>query len=810
MRLPLPNRREGKCGDIVGDGIDAALSEAVHEGLEPMFSSLASSLPLVSSIVESEQVAEPGEHSPIGGISASEDLAVSAGIDGLRPLLQQMARVEQQLAVLSVNTQWSMDHIFEHLSEVKKVMTPKEMTPSSNAGNPASFPTNHPHEMMQIVERLEKSVKQACSSLQDPGGAHSKIASAVQELSSKFSAFELATRVSSTDSTRGPVQGSVVDLSPVQEEAETGGTPRSPAMPKALAPPPNSAADFPEPEKPSKRAGDDSLADDMVAWMESNAEVFHWKVFCVEFAVQIAYYTFGMLAVPVAYCLLGSREALDNRAFFPKGCNTFILSNLVVGGLLLTVLIIWIGYGRYNGETDPVELLMLLTGLVLRCVVIAQKYAYMPAPVYDMWNKVTVPFQKVQDTLLIAAWLNISDENIDKTIKTAKLTFLGPMNDTMDCPRLKFLDTPQTLEQLLVPSRMQGKMTRSMVAEVMLHGELKDCSQCRGHLDLSLDLKPESDVAPPAGDAEGIELSEFFQFLVKAVLRHEKNTILRRLFPALPVFIFVSCLMPGLARLYTHGTFLGTTWSCTLISILGTPVMMAQWFAFMTFVYVATLDLFRRRTLVMCLCALLSNRVEDRRHVPTPIRALGILDLRGIECVDAFRGLRELCFVWGKNFSIRCIRVLEVNIAGSGMFIAMFLFCTENAMYSVISQLLVIGVVYMSCMQMVTILLSSVIGQAVNDATKRCVYLLNHHRTAMSMALRHKECDEDHEALHQSTEGIEVVAENMALEQETNPVAIMGMTMGLGLLSSLYMVVALIAQRFAAYCSAEPHMCFME
>lgn len=723
----------------------------------------------------------------------------------------QLATLEHQISVLALSTRWSMDHVYEGLTELRVALrnvcpiNPVNSKPGSAASAVSSnAPTETPEALENVrqqTERLESLVRSACTSVLERSTNQDKTMSAVQNIATTLATLEGLVRQ------RLPAS---YDAAPRSEEVHPAGGPYEHAYVHGGRPAEDNGHVSKGNGMKSEGAAPAELAAQLALWMEYSTDRFHVQVFVKEVVVQAVFYTGGLLCVPILYLCYGNLIALINRAFVPVGCGGVFLLQTFSALCMLSALAIYFVTGHQTGETDIVELMVAFGGIVMHCVAIAFKYAYMPAPVYHMYNTTKVPPAKINEHLLVASWFIVPDHVCHRAVDAAMMSVLGPGESG---PLLSFIPEPRTAEELMVPSRLQGKMTRSMVADVLLNGNMKECPSVNDDIDFGPDLSSsgvssdwKTKLQPYTAD--GVPIADIFRFMTQVVLEHEARCSFRKIAILIPIVTLLSCLMPGLARWRVHGLFFGNTWSSAAISALTFFANFQHWGAFFSFLYIACVELIRRRTLVLCLCALLSNRWEDRKSVPAPIRELGILDLRDVQSIMGVRALRELCVEWGKFYSLRCFKCVEASILGSGTYVGIFIFLAENEMYSYISELLVMIVIHMSLFQTIAMIGSAVLGQQLNGATSRCFYLLNHHRTSMSLAKYQDWCT-DADGLEASASCIGIVADNMQMEQDTNPFTLLGLPLGFGLLSSLYLVAGLVAQRLLAYCQAEPYMCFL-
>lgn len=779
------------------------------------------------------------EDAPPFPLSFEEDVltfpADAAIRDVPKLVMSNLALLDRQIKLLAANTQWSMDHVHEGLLDLKTglcnsgvIRSPmgSELAMSPSAAPSVVFTDKQPdplESVRQLSERLENVVSSACKSLEETSGNHDQVTGAVQGIASTLMTLEELLRQRLPASGEDAGHDGQAGLPKLSAEPQAAGYQSQ--QPAAVTPA-SQDDQVPRSKFNSNRCSAaavgralmeqhggpklsvEEMAAQLVRWMRTSSEKFQKRVFARELATQILFYTAGFLAIPLIYPFYGNPVALANRAFIPNGSIPFYMLQVIPSFCALSSIIIFLTHGRNNDDLDYIEIGAILSCILFRCVIIAQKYAYMPLSVYNMYNKVPVSTEYVKETLLITGWGAMPDELRDKVTADALLTVFGPGNSG---GKLRFVPTPRTAGELLLPSRLQGRMTRQMAAGVLLNGDLNQFDAVPSYLDLNIDLKSKGeDAGKLRPDETGdVPLSDFFAFLVRAVLEKETKGFFRTVARLVPVASLISALLPQFARWWEYGTVFGRTWSTMAIACLNIPIIFIHWGAFLAFLHIGCLDLWRRRTLVNCLCAVLSDRWEDRKQVPQVVRQVGVLDLRHIESAESFRDLRELCYVWGKPFSQRCLNVVETSVVFAAIFVGMFLFFTENGLYGFITQFLVFIVVIQSSFQALAILITAFLGQQINGATGRCVYLLHHHMTALSLSKYQDGWGEDPN-FDGSIECIEVVSGNMEIEQETNPVNLLGVRMGFGLLSTLNLVVGLVVQRFITYCQAEPHMCFLE
>lgn len=787
----------------------------------------------------------PEQYAPI-----QEALAVPPDLDEKDVpnfVMLQLATLEHQIGVLALSTRWSMAHVNEGFSELRTglrqvysanpaTLKMGRLSNAESSGAPAE--SQQLENVLQLTERLESLVRSACGSIQETSTHKDKTMGIVKNIAGTLAAIEALIQlhfparavedVPAVEDVHEPTVGGNGEghmarrFTPRDQvgclDVEPDGSPQLVHEPEHAAQSGTHAADlkdgrqgpegeFGEVPPPDEATGAsaESIAKELAEWMEHSTDRFNVHAFLKEFLGQTLFFCFGMLSLPFLYPLYGSVIALRNRGFLPAeqhGSRIFAIQCLS-SSCLLGALFVY-HFAHQTGGTDALELLIALGGNLMHCLIIAQKYAYMSRPEYHMYNTAVVTQERIVDQLLLTSWFIIPPRVCERSMSLAMTEIFGPgQRGGVVC----FIPEPRTALGLMVPSRLQGKMTRSMVAELLLKGDMKACTSIPQDIDFSLDLQKTGKLCGAGLPSKGVLLSELFQYMVDAVLENEVRTSMRKFVYAVPVVTVCILFLPCLARQRTDDSFLGETWNVRTVFLLCFFSNLQHWGAFMMFLYVACLELVRRRTLVLCLCALLSNRWEDRKRVPKPIRALGVLDLRDVQTIRNVRALRDLCFEWGFSYRLRCTRILEASILSAGIYIGFFLLLAEFGLYSYITELLVFMVLTLSAFQTISIIGSAAVGQQLNGATGRCFYLLNHHRTALVLA-KSQGLYGDPEELETAIASIELVAEHMQMEQDAHPVAILGAPMGFGLVSSLYVVAGLIAQRLAAYCTAEPHMCF--
>lgn len=553
----------------------------------------------------------------------------------------------------------------------------------------------------------------------------------------------------------------------------------------------------------------------LINWSLDAAEKMNVGILVKEFIGQMAWFLFGPFALPLLLPFYTSAQALKNRGMWPGKVafmNFSWMIGIIFGFMMSSVIIIYAA--AQPEDTHPIEVMVIIFFIFLRCVTIAIKYAYIPVPMWYQLREVQATKKRLAGWLILLSWRDVKSETANMY---ADLSFLTITSNVDDGPCLRFLPWPRGIQQLSSSCHMQGRVTREEVAKMMLNGSHHVQSQIPTGFDFTWEIPRFHDDAnwsflKSPDHAPAVPLRVFFKELIDVVLEAERESALARNGPRITVLVSVIFIfLPCIGRVLEDKPFLGRDLSMA-ISLLSIFPLFPQVSANLGFLHCAVLDMSRRRSLVRCCAALLSTRPEDRTGVPWKVTALPVLDLRDPETVKAFWLLRGMCMDWGKIFSLRCARFSESFAASCCGIIIWFLILIETQMYDLISRTLILIVLTTLVLLGGVIVALAVIGDGVNSGAARLGFLLDKHASGIQTAVTLYGGDNgcDPETMTASAELIGLASADIVADQEAYPVKLLGMYCGFSLLSALYTIPIVVGMRVAALCGERPDLCGLE
>jgi hypothetical protein len=228
------------------------------------------------------------------------------------------------------------------------------------------------------------------------------------------------------------------------------------------------------------------------------------------------------------------------------------------------------------------------------------------------------------------------------------------------------------------------------------------------------------------------------------------------------------------------------------------------------FLYVAARDMWRRRSLMLSLVALLSLRQEDRKKflgLPEEVMALGVLDLKDIQTVEGFRLLRKLCMDWGRSFSMRISTFMNCFAGVTAAMMAYVLVFVETKQYDNLDRTQLLASVFTVVSLGSMVVLLALLGGGVNSASDRIVFLLNKHAMSLHAEAGRATRDEDAGAPPGVAEYVAAVASDIDADSKCQPVEMLGLYCGPSLISALYFLPAVWFSRLGNMCVDRPDLC---
>eukprot|EP00929_Paragymnodinium_shiwhaense_P075112 TRINITY_DN38409_c0_g1_i1.p1 TRINITY_DN38409_c0_g1~~TRINITY_DN38409_c0_g1_i1.p1 ORF type:complete len:652 (+),score=76.61 TRINITY_DN38409_c0_g1_i1:196-1956(+) len=564
------------------------------------------------------------------------------------------------------------------------------------------------------------------------------------------------------------------------------------------------------------------------------AERFDKTVFVREVLGQFLWNILGPVSLPLLALIYRGAPGLSNRGMWicrrrRDRFRGIAIMGSTFGLMLLVMLLLHILLRPT--DVSHVEIMYAVLMQLLRAITIGIKYAYLPLPTWHQLNKAEVSDDRLLRLLLIAGWQDVKPEQADFYAELSLITFVGPANDDQTRFRLKFHSWPKTAVEASALIRLQGRLPRGMAAKFLLHGEHSVghsptsealASEMRAGLDLSMELPPDrsSAIIQPeqellqdddrSEDGMCVPLRVLFKKLVHGVLAAERKLFLLRVSPWLiSIATVFFTILPCVGRLIEGKGFFGAGAAPAIVALYLAPTFLAV-YGNIAFLYVAVLDMWRRRMMIWCCLALVSGLYRDRRYAPPAITALPTLDLRDPQTVESFWLLRGLCMDWGKIFSMRCGMFSEVFALACLFMCAYLVFLIQSQWYERISRtLLLMALCNMACIGFLVCFVAY-LGEGVNSAAARKAYILEKQSAGLTMASTFSAFEEnayDAATLEKSAGLASMVASQIVADQETDPVKFLGMSCGLGLLSALYSIPLYIGVQVYNLCMQQPAMC---
>eukprot|EP00929_Paragymnodinium_shiwhaense_P058833 TRINITY_DN29471_c0_g5_i4.p1 TRINITY_DN29471_c0_g5~~TRINITY_DN29471_c0_g5_i4.p1 ORF type:complete len:631 (-),score=86.89 TRINITY_DN29471_c0_g5_i4:171-2063(-) len=555
-------------------------------------------------------------------------------------------------------------------------------------------------------------------------------------------------------------------------------------------------------ENVQRLASEQTTEDPLTSWALGAAERFDKKVFVTEVLGQFLWCILGPAAIPINFFIYKGLHGLSNRGMwvFRGKRDRFVVISIggsMLGSMMLSLLVLYILF--QPEDVRYVEVAYAILMQFLRAITIAIKYAYLPLPAWHQLNRSEVSDDRLLRLLLIAGWQNVKPEQAEYYSELSLLTFVGPSDDDQDRFRVKFHSWPRTAAEASAMIRLQGRMPRGIAAKFLLHGEgnkeTKEtlAAEITAGLDLAMELPPDESAAllqneDGQGDDLCVPLRMLFKKLVHGVLATERKTPLARFGPLVSMLVTVFfTILPSIGRLVEGKSFFGEGIAPAIVALTLLPTFLAV-FGNISFLFIAVLDMWRRRLMIRCCIALVSGLHKDRKSTPPTITALPTLDLRDPQTVESFWLLRGLCMDWGKIFSLRCGLFSEVFALACLVMCAYLAVLIQYEWYDLISRtLLIMALGNLSCIGSLICFLA-LLGEGVNSAADRKAYILEKQSAGLTMASFFFDLDAkedavyDADTLDKSSCLASLVAAQIVADQENDPVKFLGMHCGLGLI----------------------------
>lgn len=451
-------------------------------------------------------------------------------------------------------------------------------------------------------------------------------------------------------------------------------------------------------------------------------------------------------------------------------------------------------------------IVQVLVLLILRCITIAIKYAYLPLPAWRQLGAVIVPQKRLLSLLVVLTWSNVKPEIARMYADLSMITVLGPALPQF---HLQFLPAPRTCQAAQVASCRQGRATRQVVAEFVL----QEADTGKMKLPEGLDLGSDFPVPATGGFMQTdtcVTLDALFNGLITNVLMHENQLLMWRMSPKLVMLFTVAFIfLQPLCRVVTGGNLFGNCNVSMIVFFITLPANFVNSFTSFGFLAVAIRDMWRRLFLMRSCAALLSYHPRDRHGLPRQTRCMGILDMNDPETAESFRLLRCLCMDWGKAFTLRCAAFSGAYAAATGVFIGWTLLVIEAKLNKLLSPTLLMTALIPSVTIGSAIVTLAVLGEGVNTATSRFSYLIQKQKIAIQATTLQGCARDEIEKTSRAREFLDSIVSDIAVEQQEYPMKLLGMKCGVSLLSALYVIPFYVGSRIAKLCSERPDVCMM-
>jgi len=545
-------------------------------------------------------------------------------------------------------------------------------------------------------------------------------------------------------------------------------------------------------------------------WVLDAAEGFNITVFITELFGQTMFGLFGPFAIPFLYMLYGfSITGLKNRAMWPQAKKnqlvwslTFVI-NMFMGAGILTATVMFFAVEH---TTEYPAIVQVIVIMILRCVTISIKYAYMPLPSWRQLSVVVMPEQRLLGLLVVGTWQHVKPATAKKYAELSMLTVLGPGLPQF---KMKFLPPPITCNAAHLASRRQGKATRQVIAEFMLQEAEAGKVVLPEGLDIGTDLPVQATDGFRPTDAT-VTLEEMFHGLITNVLMYEEGKKMWKLVPKIVQFGTICfLLLQPLCRIITGGNFFGNCLGSVIIFCITILPNYVNCLTSFFFLAVAMKDMWRRLVLMRSCAALLSYHPEDRRGLPLQTRCVGLLDMQDPETAESFRLLRCLCMDWGKAFTLRCAAFSGAYATAVIIFIGWTLLVIEAKLQKLLSTSLLLTALIPSFSIGCAIAGLAFLGEGVNSATARFAYLIQKQKIAIQAETLEGDASSEDNRSFKAMEFLDSVVADIALEQQEYPIRLLGMYCGISLLRALYVVPLYVGSRIANLCSEQPDVCLM-
>eukprot|EP00403_Amphidinium_massartii_P007700 CAMPEP_0178385236 /NCGR_PEP_ID=MMETSP0689_2-20121128/7930_1 /TAXON_ID=160604 /ORGANISM="Amphidinium massartii, Strain CS-259" /LENGTH=774 /DNA_ID=CAMNT_0020005515 /DNA_START=56 /DNA_END=2381 /DNA_ORIENTATION=- len=606
---------------------------------------------------------------------------------------------------------------------------------------------------------------------------------------------------------------------------------------------------------------------DLREWVFEVSERFHVRVFLIELLGQTLYAFFGPFSLPILWMLYGGRPGLQNRGFwFRRELAVVWVMQLVFFAGIFCGGAIWICLRPK--EIFSAEVKFILMNVVMRIITIALKYAYMSRQSWDQLNTSLADVEYLFSLLIVAGWSHVAHAQL---MKYAEMSFIGVIGSRYqrDSLYLKFIAWPTTREALTqlrhrldctskslyhIPTgkvlMSSGPMRKAERLVNMLEEESPRISNTKssgympcmaekllgvGDGAMKGDLRRNEPMPTAMMDRtatqttmekctetifraglEGriVPLTDLFVYIVQGVLRSEEAMLLREK-PLVRIIAFSTVLLPSVLRFATWGSpFGGSSW--TAAAVVGTwPVALVCFFSNLDFIAVAAKDMWRRRALMRSCAALLTFQRHYRMNCPAEVDILPVIDLCDPHTIEAWRKLRQLCKDWGRYFFLRIQAFTTAFVACTLVITADLVAAVTIPWYTDLTGFNVVHLILSltpAAALFICIMMQVHLGQEVNGAADRHIFLLRRQRVVMTSAKQRSAADfaargdappPQNEALTRAIDFIDVLCDDIEAEHAADPVKLIGLYCGYSLISVLYFIPVTVLSTLFRFCTDE-------